>query len=102
MSCPAPKKTTLPPTPRQLDVLRLVEKHRREKGFAPSARELCRLLGLGESSTQAVFQHLNGLEARGLLEREPGTARTARATAEGLRWLGITAAPPTATEGGSP
>lgn len=102
MSCPAPKKTTLPPTDRQLHVLRVVELHRRDKGFAPTARELCQLLGLGEQSTQAVAEFFRALEKKGLLEREAGKARTARATAEGLRWLGLASAQPAAPEGGAP
>ncbi|QSQ19342.1 hypothetical protein JY651_28855 [Pyxidicoccus parkwayensis] len=103
MSCPEPRqrKTTLPPTDRQLQVLRLIERHRTNRGCAPTARELLSQLGLSPNSLQAVQEFYQGLEARGLLERERGKARTARATAEGLRWLGITT-PSTAPEGGSP
>ncbi len=96
MSCPEPKvrKTALPPTDRQLQVLRLVEQHRATRGCAPTARELLEARGLSPNSLQAVQEFLQGLEARGLLEREKGNGKRT--------WAGSAGGGPAAQVGATP
>lgn len=72
------------PTPRQLEVLRVIRIEREELGHAPTLRELAVLLGC--SSTNAVADHLRRLRARGWLDWHPGRARTLRLTALGARF----------------
>lgn len=60
-------------TPRQLDVLRCIERSLRERGFPPTYREFQAELGLG--SRQTVHEHLANLEARGMLIRYRYEAR---------------------------
>lgn len=58
-------------TPRQRQVLGLVERHSRERGYPPTLRELA--AGLGLSGTRAVEKHLAALERKGRLTRGEGS-----------------------------
>lgn len=71
----------LPPTKRQLEVLRFVAAHRRSEGYAPTCREICDHFGW--ASTVAAVSHLRALERRGLVQRVVGIARGLRLTAKG-------------------
>lgn len=62
-----------PKTRAVLDALRALI---RERGYAPSVRELAARAGLSSQST--VVHHLQILQDRGLIAREPGQARTLR------------------------
>lgn len=72
------------PTPKQMWVLRFIDAHVRERGYAPSTRELCEAMGV---RTNAVAETLARLEVKGLLTHEPGKARTLQLTAAGRRAL---------------
>lgn len=73
------------PTARQLEVLRVIEDSRRERGFSPTIREIVEALGI--SSLNGAVDHLRALERKDLLDRTERTARTYRASALGLRYL---------------
>lgn len=73
------------PSPRQMDLLRAVEKYQRAMGFAPTNRELCELLEV--RSTNGVAEMIRALERKGLLMRTRGCARTLLLTSAGQRQL---------------
>lgn len=75
------------PTPRQAEALRLIAHSIRERGFAPSMRELC--IALGVSSTNAVNDLLCALDRKGSIKRGPPSARRAIAvTRSGYEFIG--------------
>ncbi len=69
--CPTPERP--PITERQLDVLRTVDRLRREDGLPPAVRQLCKVLGI--ASTNGVADHLRALQRKGLIERRPMVSR---------------------------
>jgi repressor LexA len=60
-------------TPRQREVLEIIENHMRERGYPPSVREIGEAVGLTSPST--VHAHLNALQRRGYLRRDPTKPR---------------------------
>jgi repressor LexA len=60
-------------TPRQREVLEIIEKHMRDHGYPPSVREIGTAVGLTSPST--VHAHLNALQRRGYLRRDPTKPR---------------------------
>jgi len=56
-------------TPRQQAILDFIKQHLRDKGFPPAVREIGQAVGLSSSST--VHAHLNSLEKKGYLQRDP-------------------------------
>lgn len=60
-------------SPRQMEILRYIQKVIREKGYPPSVREIGRAVGLSSSST--VHGHLAQLEAKGYIRRDPSKPR---------------------------
>lgn len=75
-----------PPTARALEILSWIYAYCELHGYSPTVREACDAFGL--RSPNAVQQHLDRLQARGLLELVPGTSRTARVTPAGLAAIG--------------
>lgn len=73
------------PTPRQLDVLRLIDAGRRLNGHPPTIRELCEHLGV--KSTNAVADHLRALARKGLTTSVKAKGRTLNVTTAGRTWL---------------
>ena len=61
-------------TRRQRAVLECIEDTIREKGYGPTVREVCQVLGLSSPST--VHVHLNALEEKGLIKRDPMKSRS--------------------------
>lgn len=76
---------TLEPTRVQLTCLHLIEQHRKDRGHAPTIRELCGLRGV--ASTNGTAECLKALVKKGLLAGEPHLARTLRATPLGCAFL---------------
>ncbi len=80
-------------TNRQQEILRVVQDHISDHGYPPTVREIGDAVGLTSSST--VHAHLQALEARGALKRDPakpraielGDRRARAATADGIRLL---------------
>jgi repressor LexA len=60
-------------TKRQQEILRVVQDHVAEHGYPPTVREIGDAVGLTSSST--VHAHLQALEARGVLKRDPSKPR---------------------------
>jgi repressor LexA len=60
-------------TPRQREVLEVIETFQRERGFPPSVREIGEAVGLTSPST--VHTHLATLQRRGFLMRDPTKPR---------------------------
>lgn len=58
-----------------------IEQHLLLHGYAPTVRELQVMVGLGSPST--VQEHLNNLEADGLISRSAGKQRTIRLVSRG-------------------
>ena len=62
-------------TPRQKGILKAVEAFVLEHGYAPTVRQVGRILHI--ASPSAVFKHLGSLEKKGYLTREGGELRLA-------------------------
>src|SRR3546814_17783901 len=56
-------------TPRQREILEVIERYQRERGFPPSVRDIGAEVGLTSPST--VHAHLGTLEKLGFLRRDP-------------------------------
>ncbi len=65
---PFDRSTTMALTPRQQQVLEVVEQHMDEHGYPPTVREIGEAIGLTSPST--VHAHLKALEASGALRRD--------------------------------
>lgn len=60
-------------TARQRDILEMIERHMRERGYPPSVREIGEAVGLTSPST--VHNHLATLQRLGFLKRDPTKPR---------------------------
>ncbi|MGB9904616.1 MAG: LexA family protein, partial [Desulfotomaculales bacterium] len=56
-------------TPREQQILSMIKKSLRAKGYPPSVREIGKAVGLNSTST--VHSYLKRLEKKGLLHRDP-------------------------------
>lgn len=72
-------------SPKQEQILNCIKQSLREKGYPPSVRELC--LAVGLSSTSTVHSHLNTLEKKGYIRRDPSKPRTIEVLDEEANWL---------------
>ncbi len=61
-------------TSRQRQILEYLESRQREGNYAPTVREIAEAVGLASAST--VQNHLNVLERRGYIRRDPTKSRT--------------------------
>lgn len=67
--------TTLQPlNPRQLAIVDFLNRHAKKHRYPPTVREIGRAVGLSSSST--VQNHLNSLEEKGYIHRDPTKSRT--------------------------
>jgi repressor LexA len=64
-------ETTL--TPRQREILEIIDHHQRARGYPPSVREIGEAVGLTSPST--VHSHLATLQKLGYLKRDPSKPR---------------------------
>ena len=60
-------------TEKQLNILKYIQSQVHQKGYPPSVREICAAVGL--KSTSTVHGHLNRLEAKGYIRRDPTKPR---------------------------
>ena len=60
--------------PRQREILDFLSDHARSHAYPPTVREIGQAVGLSSSST--VQNHLNALEQKGLIRRDPTKSRT--------------------------
>src|ERR1700741_1685932 len=61
-------------TDRQARILEYIRYQNKVRNYPPSVREIGEAVGLSSSST--VHNHLNQLERRGLIKRDPSKSRT--------------------------
>lgn len=78
-------------TKRQVEILDIIRESRGGSGYSPTIREIAD--GLGLSSVATVAEHLDSLEAKGLIGRERDRARSLVLTGRGRsalagRWAG--------------
>lgn len=76
-----------PLTPRQLDILQWISGFADAHGYAPTYRQIGRHYGW-KSPGAAVATHLQSLERKGVVTREPGQARTLKLTPLGMAIIG--------------
>lgn len=76
------------PESKQLAILRFVYEKQLEKGYPPTVREIGEGVGLSSSST--VHGHLNRLQKKGLLHKDPDKPRALEVTPAGVEALGVT------------
>lgn len=72
-------------TAKQEQILNCIKQSLRDKGYPPSVRELC--LAVGLSSTSTVHSHLNTLEKKGYIRRDPSKPRTIEVLDEEVNWI---------------
>lgn len=60
-------------TPRQREILEFIKREVQQRGYPPSVREIGQAVGLSSSST--VHGHLNKLEKKGYIRRDPTKPR---------------------------
>lgn len=72
-------------TAKQEQILKCIKQSLKDKGYPPSVRELC--LAVGLSSTSTVHSHLNTLEKKGYIRRDPSKPRTIEVLDEEVNWL---------------
>ncbi len=65
-------------TPRQEEILRMIESHLEQSGFPPTRAEICTAMGF--SSPNAAETHLRALERKGVIEMTSGASRGIRLT----------------------
>lgn len=65
-------------TPRQVQILDHIKRCVTQKGYPPSVREIGRAVGL--SSTSTVHGHLDKIEQKGFIKRDPTKPRTIEIT----------------------
>lgn len=59
---------------KQMEIYEFIKSQIREKGYPPSVREICAAVGL--KSTSTVHGHLERLEKKGLIRKDPTKPRT--------------------------
>ena len=64
-------------TPKQLRILTLIRDYQRKHGYSPTMQELADVLGVTKVT---VFEHVTGLEKKGLLRRSKHRARSLELT----------------------
>lgn len=78
-------------TPKQKQILDYIKDVFRDRGYPPSVREICSAVDL--KSTSTVHSHLNTLEKKGLIKRDPTKPRAIEIIGERESWLDEHATP---------
>jgi len=84
MHIPANPRATNHPTPRQLQLLKLVASSQNQRGYCPTIAELARELGISRST---VYEHIAEARRKRLLYAHPGRARSLKLTPEAQELL---------------
>src|SRR3981081_2634938 len=66
--------------PRQREILEFLREHKRTHAYPPTLREIGQAVGL--SSSSPVQNHLNALEQKGHIRRDPTKSRTVEVVGE--------------------
>lgn len=61
-------------TDRQWEIYEAVRDYTKSRGYPPTVREICEMVGL--SSTNTVYRHLKIIKRMGYITFEPGRSRT--------------------------
>ncbi|MGJ0848077.1 winged helix-turn-helix transcriptional regulator [Tissierella praeacuta] len=61
---------------RELEILNAIVNYIKQNGYAPSVREIGKIVGL--KSTSTVHTYLKSLESKGFIERKENSPRTLR------------------------
>ena len=69
--------------PRQREILEFLRSHKRNHAYPPTVREIGQAVGLSSSST--VQNHLNALEQKGYIRRDPTKSRTVEVVEDDAR-----------------
>src|SRR6185295_17346310 len=78
-------------TPRQAQILKLIEQYTERSGFPPTRSDICQAMGF--RSPNAAEEHLKALARKGAIEMVPGASRGIRLTQEpGVPVIGRVAA----------
>jgi repressor LexA len=78
-------------TPRQAQILKLIEHYTERSGFPPTRNDICRAMGF--RSPNAAEEHLKALARKGVIEMIPGASRGIRLKQEpGVPVIGRVAA----------
>ena len=78
-------------TPRQAEILKLIEQYTEKSGFPPTRSEICEAMGF--KSPNAAEEHLRALARKGAIEMTPGASRGIRLVQEpGIPVIGRVAA----------
>jgi len=78
-------------TPRQAEILKLIEQYTAKSGYPPTRNEICEAMGF--RSPNAAEEHLKALARKGAIEMIPGASRGIRLTQEpGIPVIGRVAA----------
>jgi len=80
------------PSPRQQDILLLIERFIREHDMPPTRADLAQRLGL--RNRQGIDQHLRALERKGYIALQPGVARGIRLLSAARQRAAIRSTPP--------
>lgn len=76
---------------KQMEVLRFIYEKQTQKGYPPTVREIGEAVGL--SSTSTVHGHIDRLQKKGYLKKDPTKPRAIEITPPGLEMLGVSATP---------
>lgn len=78
-------------TPRQAEILKLIERYTEKSGYPPTRNEICQAMGF--RSPNAAEEHLKALARKGVIEMIPGASRGIRLKQEpGVPVIGRVAA----------
>ena len=72
-------------TEKQEQILACIKQGLKDRGYPPSVREIC--LAVGLRSTSTVHAHLNKLEEKGFIRRDPTKPRAIEVFDEEANWL---------------
>lgn len=75
------------PTFRQLELVRLIYNYTKRNGYAPSRREIARMMGV--ASLNAITDMLKAIYKKGLAVSVPNCARSLQVTEAGQRAIGV-------------
>ncbi|MEJ6400740.1 transcriptional repressor LexA [Nicoliella lavandulae] len=74
---------------RQIAILRYIWHSIKKQGYPPTVREICE--GVNLSSTSTVYGHINRLEKKGFLKKNPSKTRALEITELGMKELDVNA-----------
>lgn len=77
---------TAPPTNKQKEILRAIDRLSREVAYPPTLREICDALEI--ASTANLHGQLLALQRRGLVSKKPSTARSLLLTPAAAQYVG--------------